>query len=97
MANLGSPGCEFAGTDALPGTAKIVRTLEASEHALRAGEVARLLGVTRQHIYKMAAEGTIPSFRIGSAVRFDPKQLAEWLRRKMPEAVAVVQLPRIAV
>jgi excisionase family DNA binding protein len=97
MANLGSPGYELVGTGTLPGTAKIVRTLETREHALRAGEVAGLLGVTRQHIYKMAAAGTIPSFRIGTAVRFDPKHLAEWLRRKMPESVAVMQRPRIAV
>jgi excisionase family DNA binding protein len=97
MANARNRGYELDGADALPGTAKIVRTLETREHALRAGEVARLLGVTRQHIYKLAADGTIPSFRIGSAVRFDPKHLAEWLRRKMPEVVAVVQRPRIAV
>lgn len=97
MANARNAGYEFVGADALPGTAKIVRNLENREHALRAAEVARLLGVTRQHIYKMAADGTIPSFRIGTAVRFDPKHLAEWLRRKMPEAVAVVERPRIAV
>lgn len=97
MTNMGNLGYELVGADAWPGTAKIVRTLETREHALRAGEVARLLGVTRQHIYKMAADGTMPSFRVGTAVRFDPKHLAEWLRRKMPEAVAVVERPRMAV
>jgi excisionase family DNA binding protein len=97
MANLQSSRYELIGTDTLPGTAKIIRTLESREHALRAGEVAKLLGVTRQHIYKMAAHGTIPSFRVGTAVRFDPKLLAEWLGRKMPESVALMLRPRIAV
>jgi excisionase family DNA binding protein len=97
MANLQSSRYELVGIDPQQGSTKIVRTLETREHALKAGEVAGLLGVSRQHIYKMAAHGQIPCFRIGRAVRFDPKDLAEWLRRKMPESVAVMQRPRIAV
>lgn len=79
------------------GAAKIVQILEAKEQALKAPELARLLGVTRQHIYKMAAEGTIPSFQVGAAVRFDPEQIAEWLRRKIPQPAMVANRPRIAV
>jgi hypothetical protein len=33
----------------------------------------------------MAARGRLPSFRVGSAVRFDPQELAKWLRSKYPE------------
>jgi excisionase family DNA binding protein len=83
--------------DTLPGTARVLQMLETKEHALRAGELAKLLGVTRQHIYKMAAAGAIPSFRIGAAVRFDPKQVAEWLTRKMPQTVTSDSLSRLAV
>ena len=79
------------------GAAKIVQILEAKDQALKAAELAKLLGVTRQHIYKLAAEGTIPSFQVGTAIRFDPEQLAEWLRRKMPQPVMVAERPRIAV
>lgn len=68
--------------------AKIVAELETKQNALKAGEVATLLGVTRQHVYKMAAQQTNPSFRVGGAVRVDPSQLAEWLRRKMPQPVS---------
>jgi len=39
----------------------------------------------------------IPSFRIGAAVRFDPKQVAEWLRRRMPQTVTSPRLSRLAV
>src|ERR1700728_1404268 len=67
------------------GMAKILQTLECKEQALKAGELAKLLGVTRQHIYKMAAASVIPSFRIGAAVRFAPKQVAECLTRRMPQ------------
>lgn len=79
------------------GSAKVLRTLEARDDALRAPELAKLLGVTRQHVYKMAAEGLIPSFRVGVAVRFDPALVAEWLRRKMPKAVPIADGRRVAV
>lgn len=79
------------------GAAKIIQTLEARDQAMKAGEIARLLGVTRQHIYKMAADGRIPSFQIGDSVRFDPAQVAEWLRRKMPQPVRVAERARMAV
>lgn len=83
--------------DSVVGTAKILQTLAVKEHALKAGELAKLLGVTRQHIYKMAAAGAIPSFRIGAAVRFDPKQVAEWLMRKMPQPINSENMQRLAV
>jgi excisionase family DNA binding protein len=58
----------------------LAETLESKTKALRAGEVARLFDVAPQTIYKMAARGTIPSFRVAGAVRFDPRELAKWLR-----------------
>lgn len=62
----------------------LIESLEHRTSVLRAREVAALFQVTRQHIYKMAAKGTIPSFRVAGAIRFDPQVLAEWLRRRMP-------------
>src|ERR1700685_2722979 len=84
-------------SDSVTGMAKILQTLESKENALKAGELAKLLGVTRQHIYKMAAASVIPSFRIGTAVRFDPKQVSEWLTRRMPHTVPSPGLGRLAV
>jgi excisionase family DNA binding protein len=80
-----------------PAVPKIIQALEARDGAMRAREVAKLLGVTRQLVYKMAAEGAIPSFRVGASVRFDPALVAEWLRRKMPKPVVAPERPRIAV
>jgi excisionase family DNA binding protein len=41
---------------------------------------------TPQHIYKMAASGSIPSFRISGSVRFDPDEVAAWLKEKQAPA-----------
>ena len=66
---------------------KLIEGLERRTEALKPAEVARLLGVTPQHIYRMAADGEIPCFRFGGAIRFDPRQIAEWLRKKVVHSV----------
>lgn len=55
--------------------------MEGIDHALTAGELAERLQVTPTMIRKLAREGRLPSFRVGTAVRFDPKLVAAWLRR----------------
>lgn len=60
---------------------ELVERLEAGSTALRARDLAEMFAVTQQHIYKLAALGIIPCFRIGTAVRFDPGTVAEWLRQ----------------
>jgi excisionase family DNA binding protein len=67
---------------------RLVETLKSRTGALKVGEVAKLFGVTPQHIYKMAASGRIPSFRISGAVRFDPDEVASWLKEKQAPAAA---------
>lgn len=61
---------------------KLVERLKNRTGALKVAEVAELFGVTPQHIYKMAASGRIPSFRISGSVRFDPDEVAAWLQQK---------------
>jgi excisionase family DNA binding protein len=56
--------------------------IEALGHALTADQLASLLSVSRITIFKHAAKGRIPSFRIGTCVRFDPHTVAEWLRTR---------------
>jgi excisionase family DNA binding protein len=80
----------------VPDLGRLLRTLETKDQALKAAELAKLLRVTRQHIYKMAAEGSIPSFRVGCAIRFDPGQIADWLRRRMPTG-AVIRKEEIVI
>jgi excisionase family DNA binding protein len=54
--------------------------IERVGHALTANELSKILAVSPITLYKMAKAGRIPSFRIGSAVRFCPKTIADWLR-----------------
>jgi excisionase family DNA binding protein len=54
--------------------------IEKSGHALTADELSKVLSVSRITIFKQAKAGRIPSFRIGTCVRFDPRTVAQWLR-----------------
>jgi excisionase family DNA binding protein len=56
--------------------------IERTGHALTADELAKVLAVSRITIFKQAKAGRIPSFRIGTCVRFEPVAVAEWLRRQ---------------
>jgi excisionase family DNA binding protein len=65
----------------------IIEQIENHTSALKAQDVAKLLEVTRQHLYAMAAQGTIPCFRVGAAIRFDPQELAAWLKTRYPKTI----------
>ena len=71
----------LAGTVAIPESLTLADRIERMGRALNAKELARLLNVSEVTVFKQAKAGRIPSFRIGTSVRFDPKVLANWLRR----------------
>jgi excisionase family DNA binding protein len=54
--------------------------IESYRHALKAAELAEVLSVSRITVFKLAKSGRIPSFRVGTCVRFDPSAVAKWLR-----------------
>jgi len=56
--------------------------IEAYGRALTAQEVARLLKLHTHSVYRLAINGTLPHFRIGSSVRFDCRALARFLREQ---------------
>jgi len=58
----------------------IADQIEKIGRALTAEELAKFLSVSRITIFKQAASGRIPSFRVGTCVRFDPRAVAQWLR-----------------
>lgn len=60
----------------------LVEQLEARNGAMKVSELSELLGVDDKHVYRMAARGRLPSFHVGGAVRFDPQEVANWLRSK---------------
>jgi excisionase family DNA binding protein len=60
----------------------LIEKLEARSGAMKVAELCELLGVDDKHIYRMAARGSLPSFHVGGAIRFDPQEIAKWLRQK---------------
>jgi excisionase family DNA binding protein len=70
---------ERAEIETLTLTKKIAKGLHG---ALTAKQLAELLNISRKTIFKLAKAGRIPSFRIGTAVRFDARLIIDWLRRQ---------------
>ncbi len=62
-------------------TLSLADRIERIDRALTADELASMLTVSRITIFKQAKAGRIPSFRIGTCVRFDPKSVGTWLRK----------------
>jgi excisionase family DNA binding protein len=59
----------------------LAERIERIEGAMTADKLAELHGVSKITIFKQAKAGRIPSFRIGTCIRFDPRAVANWLRR----------------
>ena len=70
---------EQAEMETLTLTKKIARGMKG---ALTARQLAELLNISPKTVFKMAKAGRIPSFRVGSAVRFDARLVIDWLRRQ---------------
>ena len=62
----------------------LVELIKAKSEALKVRDIAPILGVSIQQVYKMAANGDIPSFRVASSIRFDPDVFATWLKGRYP-------------
>ena len=56
--------------------------IEEIGRALTAAEIGGLLSWGRTALYKHTKAGTIPSFKLGTSVRYDPYVIAEWLRAR---------------
>ena len=46
----------------------LIEELEARSGGIKVSDLAAILGVDDKHIYRMAARGQLPSFRVGGAV-----------------------------
>ena len=42
-------------------------------------DVARCLGMSRSNVYHLATVGALPSIKFGKAVRFDPKDVEDFI------------------
>ncbi len=73
----------------------IIEQIGKRSSALKVSELADLLRVTPQHIYRLASEGLIPCFRIEGAIRLDPGDVVAWLKSKQPKTIRSMR-PRAA-
>ena|SRR2546425_2570059 len=70
---------EPSGEAATP--ASIADRVECMPRALTVRELMTMLQVSDQTIYRMIADQAIPFFLVRGSYRFDPKRIAEWLRK----------------
>lgn len=56
-----------------------------SDEILTIREVAELLKINEKTVYKLAAGGKIPGFKVGGSWRFGRKEIADWIKRKIEE------------
>jgi excisionase family DNA binding protein len=66
--------------------ATIADQIEQVPHALTVRDLKRILQVSDQTIYRMIADQTVPFFLVRGSYRFDPKRIAEWLRKQSMNA-----------
>lgn len=54
---------------------------ETSSPFLDVHGLCELFNLSREFVYKSATKGTLPCYRFGRALRFDPNEVREWMRR----------------
>jgi len=47
---------------------------------LRASEIAGMLGITERHVRRLVLERRIPFAKVGRFVRFDPRDIEQWVQ-----------------
>jgi excisionase family DNA binding protein len=62
---------------------KLAAMVESFETAITAAQLAAILQCSRREIYKLIDEKRIPALKVGTMIRLDPFQVAEWIRSKM--------------
>lgn len=54
---------------------------------LTVDEAAEYLGLSRSTLYQYAAARTVPTYRLGRLLRFDRRDLDNWIASRRVEAV----------
>lgn len=61
---------------------------------MTASQVAELLGVHENWVYDQAANGSLPSYKLGGARRFDPAELRDWIAERRQPAFEPTSEPQ---
>jgi excisionase family DNA binding protein len=54
--------------------------MDATKLLLTPREAARMLSICEKTLWSLTKRGEIPAVRIGRAVRYDPRDLAAWIK-----------------
>ena len=65
----------------MPSSQPVARHADALPRLLNVTEVAEVLGVNVRHVRRLVFESRIPYLKWGRLVRFDPREIDDWLRR----------------
>ena len=68
---------------AAPSENTLADMVEAFENAITVQQLATILQCSRRELYKLVEQKRIPALKVGTMIRLDPGQIAEWLRSKM--------------
>lgn len=58
----------------------IAERLREMRGAMTVEQLAVLLNISRQQVYKLVAHSKLPYIRIGASIRFDPGVIQQWIR-----------------
>ena len=61
---------------------KIAQMIESHDSALTVPRLAELLQCSRREIYNLVRTKRMPALKVGSMIRLDPAQVADWVRSK---------------
>ena len=61
---------------------KLADQIAAMGQAPTVEQLAEVLQCSKKALYKMVRRSPLPSFRVGTMVRFDPETTAQWLRSR---------------
>jgi excisionase family DNA binding protein len=64
---------------------------------LTAKDVASLLQVSHATVCKLARQGVLPAFRVGTEWRFERQLLEDWVRRQSARVIAHGERPLVRV
>jgi excisionase family DNA binding protein len=63
-------------------TLTLIEQIAERETAMTVPQLAKILSISSRSIYEHVAEGRLACIRIGSTIRLDPSQTAQWLQRR---------------
>lgn len=58
-----------------------------NECMMSVNDVRDFLGISKNHVYKLAQEGKIPCYKCGKVWRFKPSELERWLKSKQQGSI----------